>query len=103
MPSSTSECPPTRLYDGFGARVVTTTTTTLTPTALTTVTTHTRTTNPCLPMLAGKPGLLEMIAAFVGVVVGEELRHMRAVGPEITAIDWTAHDQAWLATAGVGT
>ena len=38
----------------------------------------------------------EQIAEFVGIVVGVELRHLRAVGdPAIAAIDWTAHDQPW--------
>ena len=58
-------------------------------------TTLTSTTNPCLPLLAGKPGLLEKIGAFVGIVVGVELRHTRAMGPAIAAIDWAAHDEAW--------
>ena len=53
------------------------------------------TTNPYLPQLAGKPGLLEKIGAFVGIVVGVELRHTRAMGPAMAAIDWAAHDQAW--------
>ena len=34
-------------------------------------------TNPYLPQLAGKPGLLEDIAAFVGIVVGVELHGCR--------------------------
>ena len=58
------------------------------------------TTNPYLPQLAGKPGLLEKIGAFVGIVVGVELRHTRAMGPAIAAIDWAAHDQAWQAVQG---
>jgi hypothetical protein len=37
----------------------------------------------------------EQIARFVGIVVGTELRHLRAVGPAIAAIDWAAHDQPW--------
>ena len=53
------------------------------------------TTNPYLPLLAGMPGFLEKIAAFVGIVVGVELRRTRAMGPAIAAIDWAAHDQAW--------
>ena len=52
------------------------------------------TTNPYLPQLAGKPGLLEKIGAFVGIVVGVELRHTRAMGPAIAVIDWAAHDEA---------
>ena len=32
-------------------------------------------------------------ARFLGVVVGAELRHLRAVGPAIAAIDWAAHDE----------
>jgi hypothetical protein len=47
-----------------------------------------------LTLLEGEPGLREEIAAFVGVVVGAELRRTRAVGPVIEAIDWAAHDQA---------
>ena len=38
---------------------------------------------------------IEKIGAFVGVVVGAELGHTRAMGPAIAAIDWAAHDQAW--------
>ena len=53
------------------------------------------TTNPYLPQLAGKPGLLEKIGAFVGIVVGAELRHTRAMGPAMAAVDWAAHDEAW--------
>ena len=53
------------------------------------------TTNPYLPLLAGMPGFLEKIAAFVGIVVGVELRRTRAMGPAIAVIDWAAHDQAW--------
>ena len=53
------------------------------------------TTNPYLPQLAGKPGLLEKIGAFVGIVVGAELRHTRAMGPGLLYFDWAAHDQAW--------
>ena len=45
------------------------------------------TTNPYLPLLAGMPGFLEKIAAFVGIVVGVELRRTRAMGPAIAAID----------------
>jgi hypothetical protein len=51
------------------------------------------TTDQCLPILAGKPGLLEKIAAFAGVMVGEELRRTRAVGPAIAAVDWELHDE----------
>jgi len=91
----TSECPPTRLYDASGARVITTIVTTATPDDITTLVTQTRTTNPCLPMLAGNPGLLEKIAAFVGIVVGAELQSTRAMGPAFAAIDWEAHDQDW--------
>ena len=97
-----SECPPMRSYDATGARVTTTTTTTVTLTAVTTIMTQTRTTNPCLPLLAGEPGLLEEIAAFVGIVVGAELRHTRAMGPAIAAVDWAAHDEAWPAAAAQG-
>ena len=38
------------------------------------------------------PGVLKLIAEFAGVVVGEELRHTRAMGPAIAAIDWSVHD-----------
>ena len=47
-----------------------------------------------LSILEGEPGLRELIAAFVGVVMGAELRHTRAVEPVIEAVDWAAHDQA---------
>ena len=39
--------------------------------------------------------LREEIGAFVGVVVGAELRRLRAVGPAIAAVDWAAHDAPW--------
>ena len=53
------------------------------------------------PELAGVPGselggvaeVREQIAEFAGIVVGAELRHLRAVGPAIAAVDWTAHDE----------
>ena len=64
------------------------------PTAMYTVTTSTLTTNAVLPMLAGSPGLLQLIAEFAGVVVGEELRRTRAIGPAIAAVDWRMHDEA---------
>ena len=73
----------------------TTSTTTVTPTAVTNVVTVTRTTNPCLPMIGGVEAVRERIGEFVGVVVGSELRHLRAVGPAIAAIDWAAHDEPW--------
>ena len=39
----------------------------------------------------------------VGIVVGKELRCTRAMGPEIAAIDWAAHDDQWrMAGTGVG-
>ena len=76
-----------------GARVGTTgVMTRTTPTAVTTVTTITRTTNAILPMLEGLPGAHQLIADFAGVVVGQELRRTRAMGPAIAAIDWDAHD-----------
>ena len=65
----------------------------------------TRTTNPCLPIIGGVEAVRERIAAFAGIVVGAELRHLRAVGPAIAAIDWAAHDQPWAppaAAAGAG-
>ena len=37
----------------------------------------------------------ERVGAFVGVVVGAELRRLRALGPAIAAIDWAAHDEEW--------
>jgi hypothetical protein len=90
----TSESAPTRLRCATtGARVVTTTVMTLTSTAITAVTTFTRTTNATLPMLEGVPHVHQLIAEFVGVVVGEELRHTRAMGTAIAAIDWAAHDE----------
>ena len=98
--TTTSEGAPLRSYDATGARVTITTTTTVTPTTITTVTTQTRTTNPWLPLLAGKPGIREKIAAFAGIVMGVELRRLRAMGPAIAAIDWAAHDEAWAPAQG---
>ena len=46
-------------------------------------------------MIGGVAEVRERIGEFVGVVVGSELRHLRAVGPAIAAIDWAAHDQPW--------
>ena len=40
----------------------------------------------------------EKIGAFVGIVVGAELRRLRAVGPAIAAVDWAAHDDEWEAS-----
>ena len=77
-----------------GARGETTTVTTLTPTAVTTVTTNTRTNNAILPMLEGHEPVLQLVAGFVGVLMGEELRHTQAIGPAITAIKWVDEDAA---------
>ena len=49
-------------------------------------------------MLEGEVDVRAEIGAFVGIVVGAELRHLRAVlqvGPAIAAVDWAAHDQPW--------
>ena len=46
-----------------------------------------------LSKLGGVQELREKVAAFVGIVVGRELRHTRAIGPTIAAIDWAAHDE----------
>ena len=48
-----------------------------------------------LAALGGVGEVREQIAEFAGIVVGAELRHLRAVGPAIAAIDWAAHDQPW--------
>ena len=48
-----------------------------------------------LAALGGVAEVREQIAEFVGIVVGVELRHLRAVGPAIAAIDWAAHDEQW--------
>ena len=37
--------------------------------------------------------VLVRIGEFVGIVMGVELRRLRAVGPSIAAIDWAAHDE----------
>ena len=34
--------------------------------------------------------------------MGVELRHTRAMGPAIAAVDWAAYDQAWPAAAAQG-
>ena len=88
----TSESAPTRVRDHTGARIVTTIATTLTPTTVTTVATHTRIQNAILPTLAGLPDILEQIAGFCGVLVREELRRTRELGPAIDAVDWAAND-----------
>ena len=48
-----------------------------------------------LSMLGGVKEVRERVGSFVGVFVGTELRHLRAVGPAIAAVDWAAHDQPW--------
>ena len=50
-----------------------------------------------LAMLEGVEEVREEIGAFVGIVVGVELRRLRAVGPAIAAVDWAAHDEDWQA------
>ena len=88
----TSESTQMRIIDVTGARVDISTFTTVTPTTITTTTTQARTTNAILPMLAGVPDVLSLIAAFVGVVIGVELRRTRELGPAIAAIHWSAYD-----------
>ena len=84
------ESSPMRLTDdATGARVTITTVTTLSPTAITTVTTSTKTSNPILPMIGGLPHVLESIASFLGVPIGEELRRTRETIPAIKAyLEW---------------
>ena len=48
-----------------------------------------------LAALGGVDRVLERISEFAGIVVGAELRRLRAVGPAIAAVDWAAHDQPW--------
>ena len=48
-----------------------------------------------LAALGGVDEVREEIGAYVGIVVGAELRRLRAVGPAIAAVDWTAHDAPW--------
>ena len=56
-----------------------------------------------LAALGGVDEVREEIGAFVGVVVGAELRRLRAVGPAITAVDWAAHDaHGWQPPAAGG-
>ena len=58
-----------------------------------------------LAALGGVDEVREEIGAYVGIVVGAELRRLRAVGPAISAVDWSAHDQPWqppAAVAGAG-
>ena len=52
-----------------------------------------------LTILEGEGALRAKVAEFVGVVVGEELQHTRAMGPAIAAVDWAAHDEQWAAPA----
>ena len=90
------EAPVVRILDVPGQRVVVSSVTTVTPTALKTVTTTSRTHNAVLPTLAGLEGVLMKIAAFSGVVVGEELRHTRGIGPGFAAINWYEHDAVFI-------
>jgi len=55
-----------------------------------------------LAMLEGVEGVRAKIGAFVGIVVGVELRRLRAVGPAIAAVDWAAHDEEWQPPAAGG-
>ena len=87
-----SESAPMRLIDSSGRRLVTTTCTTVTSTAITTTTTQTTTTNFLLPMLSGVQGILEKVAEYAAVVVGEELRHTRNLSPALRAVPWHLHD-----------
>ena len=48
-----------------------------------------------LAALGGVAEVREEIGAFVGIVVGAELRRLRVVGPAIAAVDWAAHDAPW--------
>ena len=49
-----------------------------------------------LAMLEGVEEVREKIGAFVGIVVGAELRRLRAVGPAIAAVYcWALHDEEW--------
>ena len=48
-------------------------------------------------MLEGVVDVRAEIGAFVGIVVGAELRRLRAVRPAIAAVDWAAHDEDWAA------
>ena len=48
-----------------------------------------------LAALGGLDKVREEIGAFVGIVVGAELRRLRAAGAVIAAVDWAAHDAPW--------
>ena len=48
-----------------------------------------------LTILEGEEELRAQVAEFVGILMGKELRHTRAMGPAIAAIDWAAHDEPW--------
>ena len=48
-----------------------------------------------LAALGGVAEVREQIAEFVGVVVGAELRHLRAVGPAWRAVFWEHYDEPW--------
>ena len=43
--------------------------------------------------LKGHDGVRAEIGAFVGIVVGVELRRLQTVGPAIAAVDWASHDE----------
>ena len=81
---SNSKLPPAHPHDVRGTRLATSVATTVTPTN---IETNPRTvTNPCLPTIAGEPGLLQQIAEFAGILVGKELRRTRAIGPAMAAM-----------------
>ena len=46
-----------------------------------------------LSILEGVEEVRKKVAAFVGIMVGKELRRTRAMGPAIAAINWAAHDE----------
>ena len=48
-----------------------------------------------LAALGGVDEVREEIGAYVGIVVGAELRRLRVAGPAIAAVDWAAHDAPW--------
>ena len=96
--ATTNTFPPIVSHDASGARLTHTITVSvnLAPNAVIhTAITRTRTTNPYLPIIGDLEHIRIEIAAYVGIVVGAELRHLRAIGPAIAAINWAAHDQPW--------
>ena len=83
----------THLYGADGAIITETITTSIAGGAVTTTISRTRITNPYLPVIGDLDHVRMEIAAYAGIVVGAQLRYLRAIGPAIAAVNWAEHDE----------